>query len=560
MGALAHDRGGAGLRDARRPAGAQGPACDAPKASALEDPRRARSDDARQLRRLQAEEQTARQIEVIEGLRDRYPTVVVEDKGEVFNSDLTQALELGYLLDIASCSSRPGCARGEPRRPLRPTTTRRATTRTSCATLRPAGSTARRSPRRRMCASPNISHRSENTDEVGLKIWRDDSTTGNRALKEYEVDAPEEATLLDCLDIVKDRLDGSLAYRKSCRMTICGSCGMRMDGGAVLACKVRMFDIANAGHVPAISATGNRPIVKDLVVDMDPFWAKFEGGGAVAAAGRRPAAGRRGTRDLAGADDVIHKESLWINCGCCVSEPTRRSRNRSSSAGKRSRRGCASSATCATPRRRSGSTSTAPSRIGTAPAATSGRALPEGRRSTRSIAKLGAEATNPWIDEDMGAKHASCSSTRRTDRLASPARARPEDAGDRLLDQGDEVRDGSGGQREGAAALPAACRRGGQERARSISSCRSRASTAPWDRPGRVGALAARARDGHAAGGGGDSGVGSRDQADASPGEQPTKKPGGGARIASPTTRVACLALGEGARHLHAGALAEGGP
>src|SRR6201997_3743992 len=112
--------------------------------------------------------------------------------------------------------------------------------------------------------------------QVALKIWRYDSSTGDRALREYEFDAPEEATLLDCLDIVKDRFDGSLAYRKSCRMMICGSCGMRMDGAAVLACKVRMYDIAQAGRVPVISAMGNLPIVKDLVVDMDPFWEKFK--------------------------------------------------------------------------------------------------------------------------------------------------------------------------------------------------------------------------------------------------------------------------------------------
>jgi succinate dehydrogenase/fumarate reductase-like Fe-S protein len=56
--------------------------------------------------------------------------------------------------------------------------------------------------------------------QVALKIWRYNSTNGERALKEYEVDAPEEATLLDCLDIVKDKIDGSLAYRKSCRMMI----------------------------------------------------------------------------------------------------------------------------------------------------------------------------------------------------------------------------------------------------------------------------------------------------------------------------------------------------
>ncbi|HZC75341.1 MAG TPA: 2Fe-2S iron-sulfur cluster-binding protein, partial [Gaiellaceae bacterium] len=102
--------------------------------------------------------------------------------------------------------------------------------------------------------------------QVALKIWRYDSATGERALREYEIEAPEEATLLDCLDIVKDRHDGSLAYRKSCRMMICGSCGMRMDGAAVLACKTRMYDIAKEGRVPVISAMGNLPIVKDLVV------------------------------------------------------------------------------------------------------------------------------------------------------------------------------------------------------------------------------------------------------------------------------------------------------
>ena len=95
--------------------------------------------------------------------------------------------------------------------------------------------------------------------KMALKIWRYEAATGESALKEYEVDAPEEATLLDCLDIVKDRHDGTLAYRKSCRMMICGSCGMRMDGAAVLACRTRMYDIAEAGHVPAISAMGNLP-------------------------------------------------------------------------------------------------------------------------------------------------------------------------------------------------------------------------------------------------------------------------------------------------------------
>ena len=86
--------------------------------------------------------------------------------------------------------------------------------------------------------------------DVALKIWRFDPETGERALKRYEVEAPEWACLLDVLDIVKDQVDGTLAYRKSCRMMICGSCGMRMDGRAVLACKERMKPIVDARPRP----------------------------------------------------------------------------------------------------------------------------------------------------------------------------------------------------------------------------------------------------------------------------------------------------------------------
>jgi succinate dehydrogenase / fumarate reductase iron-sulfur subunit len=156
--------------------------------------------------------------------------------------------------------------------------------------------------------------------QVALKIWRFDSTTGDRELREYEIDAPEWATLLDCLDIVKDKHDGSLAYRKSCRMMICGSCGMRMDGAAVLACKTRMYDIAQAGHVPVVSAMGNLPIVKDLVVDMDPFWAKFKAMKPWLQPGYEQPEDGREYRISQERMNVIHKEALCINCGCCVSE------------------------------------------------------------------------------------------------------------------------------------------------------------------------------------------------------------------------------------------------
>jgi succinate dehydrogenase / fumarate reductase, flavoprotein subunit len=61
------------------------------------------------------EEQMKRQGEIIEALRERYARVVVDDKGSVFNNDVTQALELGFLLDLAACMVEAGLARRESR-------------------------------------------------------------------------------------------------------------------------------------------------------------------------------------------------------------------------------------------------------------------------------------------------------------------------------------------------------------------------------------------------------------------------------------------------------------
>ncbi len=155
--------------------------------------------------------------------------------------------------------------------------------------------------------------------QVALKIWRYDADSGDRELRDYEIEAPEWACLLDVLDLIKDQQDGTLAYRKSCRMMICGSCGMRMDGRAVLACKERMLPIVERGHVPVISAMGNMPIVKDLVVDMDPFWNKIrrmkpwlEPGYDEVLEKERIVSQQQ--------TNVIQKEALCIMCGCCVSE------------------------------------------------------------------------------------------------------------------------------------------------------------------------------------------------------------------------------------------------
>ena len=139
------------------------------------------------------------------------------------------------------------------------------------------------------------------------------------ATRPYTVEVPVTATVLDALDVVKDQRDGTLAYRKSCRMAVCGSCGMRVDGGAVLGCKTSMKPFVDAGHVITVAPMGNLPVIKDLVVDMEPFWRKVRAVKPYLDAHDEDA-GEKEWRVRPEQQEAIHKESLCIMCGCCVSE------------------------------------------------------------------------------------------------------------------------------------------------------------------------------------------------------------------------------------------------
>jgi succinate dehydrogenase / fumarate reductase, iron-sulfur subunit len=154
--------------------------------------------------------------------------------------------------------------------------------------------------------------------EVTLQIQRYQPDDDESRLDSFTVDVPETATLLDVLDQIKDEQDGSLSYRKSCRMAVCGSCGMRMDGAAVLACKASMAPLVEAGRTPVISPMGNLPVIKDLVVDMEPFWGKFRAVQPwLEEDGDPPVKEWRVQQQEL---DRIFKEALCIQCGCCVSE------------------------------------------------------------------------------------------------------------------------------------------------------------------------------------------------------------------------------------------------
>jgi succinate dehydrogenase / fumarate reductase iron-sulfur subunit len=81
-----------------------------------------------------------------------------------------------------------------------------------------------------------------------------------------------------------------------------------------------MAEIAASGHVPVISAMGNLPIVKDLVVDMEPFWAKYRAVDPYLRPGYLEPWGGKEFQIPQERMNAIHKESLCINCGACVSE------------------------------------------------------------------------------------------------------------------------------------------------------------------------------------------------------------------------------------------------
>jgi succinate dehydrogenase / fumarate reductase iron-sulfur subunit len=111
--------------------------------------------------------------------------------------------------------------------------------------------------------------------EVKLKVKRfDPEGAYDEGYRDYVVEMPESATILDTLIEVREYHDGTLSLRCSCRSAICGSCAMRINGRARLACKTSVKSVIDEEDVITIEPGGNLPVIKDLVVDMAPFWDK----------------------------------------------------------------------------------------------------------------------------------------------------------------------------------------------------------------------------------------------------------------------------------------------
>ncbi len=169
----------------------------------------------------------------------------------------------------------------------------------------------------------------------------------------YLLEVDSGNTILDCLNRIKWEHDGSLAFRKNCRNTICGSCTMRVNGRSVLACKEnvgsevnRLTQIASAiidaapleadAIAPPISANasatsasdcpticiapmGNMPVIKDLVVDMRRFWETLDSIDPYISTSARQIPEREFLQ-TPDERDRLNQTGNCILCGACYSE------------------------------------------------------------------------------------------------------------------------------------------------------------------------------------------------------------------------------------------------
>lgn len=96
---------------------------------------------------------------------------------------------------------------------------------------------------------------------------------GKQYFQEYTVPYRKDTVVLDALNHVKAELDGTLSYRWSCRMGVCGSCGANINGVPKLTCASFLHEFK--GEELLIEPLANFPVIKDLVVNFDDFMDKL---------------------------------------------------------------------------------------------------------------------------------------------------------------------------------------------------------------------------------------------------------------------------------------------
>ncbi|NBW66963.1 succinate dehydrogenase/fumarate reductase iron-sulfur subunit [bacterium] len=109
-----------------------------------------------------------------------------------------------------------------------------------------------------------------------VRIWRG---TESGDFQDFEVPREESQTVLDVVTYVQRHLDPSLAYRFACRVGMCGSCAMTVNGQSRWTCRTHVSKVAEDGRLE-IAPLHNLPVIRDLVTDMSEFfdkWAKAHG-------------------------------------------------------------------------------------------------------------------------------------------------------------------------------------------------------------------------------------------------------------------------------------------
>ena len=105
-----------------------------------------------------------------------------------------------------------------------------------------------------------------------VSLWRG----GERgAFQTYQVPQYDNQTVLDVVTWVQRHIDPALSYRFACRVGMCGSCAMTVNGRPRWTCRTHISAVAKDGAVE-IAPLENMPVIKDLAVDMQPFFEKWQ--------------------------------------------------------------------------------------------------------------------------------------------------------------------------------------------------------------------------------------------------------------------------------------------
>lgn len=182
----------------------------------------------------------------------------------------------------------------------------------------------------------------------------------------YEVPLTREWAVLDGLTYIKDHLDGTLSFRWSCRMGICGSSGMTINGDPKLACATFLAD-----YLPGpvrVEPMRNFPVIRDLVVDISDFMAKLPSVKPWLVRHDEPPVEDGEYRQTPAELDAFKQFSMCINCMLCYSASRCTRWTPTSSVRRRSRWGSGTTWTRATKVRRiAGMSWPRPTALGRAP-------------------------------------------------------------------------------------------------------------------------------------------------------------------------------------------------